>query len=140
MIRSFSSKDTDSVMEVWLAATLDAHNFIDEGYWFEKFSKVRDVYLENSETFVFEFGDEVLGFVSVIEKNFIGALFVSPKFQGNKIGSKLLAFVIEKYPRLSLAVYVENTSAVKFYERNHFTIVERCETETGHDEFLMRNY
>lgn len=137
MIRSFCPADTNQVMNIWLRESIASHNFIEESYWQQKFFEVRDCYLKAAETFVYEESGEVVGFVSVLEKNFIGAVFVAKNFQSKGIGSELLAYISEKYQTLLVTVYVENTSAVKFYEKNHFGIVERCETKIGHDEFLM---
>ena len=138
MIRPFRSEDTGAVMEIWLAASLAAHSFIDASYWHEQFPVVRDVYLPVSRTFVFTEQDHVRGFLSVLDDDMIGALFVAPSWQERGIGSALLRHVLEMTDALTLCVYVENTAARIFYEKRGFGIVSRRATETGHDEYVMR--
>lgn len=40
-------------MEIWLSASLLAHDFIPASYWQEQFEVVRDRYLPISATYVF---------------------------------------------------------------------------------------
>ena len=50
MIRNMTAADIDRVMEIWLAATLKSHAFIDEAYWRRNLPAVRDKYLPRSNT------------------------------------------------------------------------------------------
>ncbi|MDV0443061.1 N-acetyltransferase [Methanorbis rubei] len=138
MIRQFRSSDTDVVMKIWLDASIVAHDFISPSYWQEQFSVVRDQYLPISETYVFVEDDLIRGFVSILDRNIIGALFVAPNFQRQSIGSALIRYVQEIAKDLTLCVYVENSAAKIFYEKFGFVIMLRRSTETGHDEYMMR--
>ena len=41
MIRKFIDNDLDSVMEIWLSANINAHNFISKDYWLANFETVK---------------------------------------------------------------------------------------------------
>lgn len=140
MIRKLKKEDINRIMEIWFESTIKAHSFIDEKYWRESYIKVRDMYVPMSETFVYEEDDNIIGFISIIEKNFIGALFVDNNFFGKGIGSKLIDFALEKYKSLNLAVYKDNKNAVEFYKYKNFKMVcEQINEETGSIEYIMKS-
>lgn len=87
MIRNMTAADIDRVMEIWLAATLKSHAFIDEAYWRRNLQAVRDKYLPRSNTILWEEKGQVAGFVSLLDKTYIGGIFVDPALQGKGIGS-----------------------------------------------------
>ncbi|MCZ9312654.1 MAG: N-acetyltransferase [Methanocorpusculum sp.] len=138
MIRLFVPEDTESVMDIWFSASLLAHDFIPASYWKEQSGAVRDQYLPLSVTYVFVEEDRVCGFLSILNGSTIGALFVAPDCQGRGIGSALLGHVQKAAEVLTLCVYVENSAARMFYEKRGFVLLSRRETETGHDEYVMR--
>lgn len=138
MIRKASKQDTDKIMQIWLQASLKAHQFIAEDYWKNKALEVREVYLPQAETFVYEDKRQIKGFVSVILDNFIGALFVDVSFQRKNIGSKLLDYVRQNRPNLTLRVYAKNLAALNFYQKNDFKIlVEKLDEHTSEKELIM---
>ncbi|MDR0981014.1 MAG: N-acetyltransferase [Methanocalculaceae archaeon] len=138
MIRLFTPEDTESVMDIWLSASIRAHDFIPASYWQEQFEVVRDQYLPMSVTYVFAKEDRVCGFLSILDGSTIGALFVVPGCQREGIGSALLRHVQEIATDLTCCVYVENSAACMFYQKLGFVILSRRETETDHDEYVMR--
>ena len=72
--------------------------------------------------------------------NFIGTSLESSatEYQKQKIGSQLIDHCKKLYPRLELAVYVENVGAIKFYERCGFKIqVEQVNDDSGFSEYIM---
>lgn len=138
MIRKATKTDTDKIMRIWLETSKKAHDFVPADFWEKKFSEVRDVYLPLAETFVFEDRHKVKGFVSVLSDSFIGALFVDNAFQRQSIGSKLLAYVRQKRPSLTLSVYAKNQPAINFYQKNGFKIIaERKDDQTNENELIM---
>lgn len=140
MIREMNrnSVDVDEVMNIWLHSTIEAHPFIEAAYWNGSFKVVRDTYLPQSDTFVFEEAGTAKGFISILENEFIGALFVELESQGKGIGKQLMEYALLKYKKLKLAVYVENESAVRFYRHMGFEIVtEQKNEETGVAEYIM---
>lgn len=139
MIRRFAANDIDVIMALWLKSTIEAHYFINQHYWTEAYKRVKEDYLPVSDTFVYDDKGEIKGFISIINKNFIGALFVDMKHQGKGIGKDLLKYSETLFPDLSLAVYKENEKAVKFYKELGFKIIEeRPHEETKNIEYYMK--
>lgn len=140
MIRKFKNADIDKLMDIWLESTVRAHNFISREYWESNYKVVKDAYMPIADTFVYEEDGEIRGFISIINNEFIGALFVDVKFQGMGIGSKLIDYSIEKYKKLTLAVYKENQKSVEFYTRKGFKIIEEgLNEDSGYTEYIMEN-
>ncbi len=54
MIRAFKEEDTETVIRIWLAASVRSHSFIDKAYWEEKAESMRTLYLPLSEIVVDE--------------------------------------------------------------------------------------
>jgi putative acetyltransferase len=140
MISKANSSDINYIMEIWKDSTIKAHNFIEREYWETNYDVVKDVYLPIAETFVYEANNKIIGFISIINNDFIGALFVDSNMQGKGIGSKLIDFVKDRYDKLSLAVYKDNINAVNFYKNKRFKIVkEQINEDSGFAEYIM-NY
>jgi len=138
MIRRLQPDEMDELIEIWLASTIQAHPFISENYWHESESIVRNVYIPQSETWVYQHQDKMVGFISVLDSLFIGALFVSEPFIGKGMGQSLMEHVKEIYPSLSLEVYQKNQRAVHFYHRQGFRIEESAwQNETRHPTCIM---
>ena len=132
MIRAFKEEDTETVIRIWLAASVRSHSFIDKAYWEEKAESMRTLYLPLSEIVVDE--DRATGEVVA----FLAALFVAPAHQKRGVGSRLLALAKKMRGTLDLSVYAENERAVAFYQKNGFRITgERIEEVTGRTELLM---
>lgn len=139
MIRKWTAKSLDPVLILWLESTTFAHPFIDEQYWHDSLALVRDVYLPAAQTWVWEENDTLLGFVSVMDNQFVGALFVAPQALHRGIGSALLNEVKQRYPMLSLEVYQKNGRAVNFYHALGFRIEDGAwQEETKHPTWIMR--
>lgn len=138
MIRNIENKDIDKIMDIWLKSTIKAHDFIDEEYWNSNYNTVKDVYIPMSDTFVYEDEENIKGFISIINNEFIGALFVDIDCQGNGIGKELINYVINKYKKLNLAVYKDNKKSVDFYINRGFKIVKEQENEdSAYAEYIM---
>jgi putative acetyltransferase len=83
-------------------------------------------------------GNEIKGFISIINKEFIGTLFVDVNSQGNGTGSKLIERVKEIYDYLELSVYKDNKASVCFYNKVGFTLIrEEINEETNKVECIM---
>ena len=139
MIRPYESDQLDTLMALWLESTVSGHPFISESYWRESEPMVRDVYIPQSKTWVYLQEDILVGFISILDQKFIGALFVAPHYAGKGIGSQLLEFVQSRYPSLSLEVYQKNQRAVHFYHHMGFRIEESAwQNDTQHPTWIMR--
>ena len=140
MIRKLDNKDVNRIMEIWLESTIKAHSFIEKEYWQSNYNTVKYVYIPIAETYVYEENDVIKGFISIIDKEFIGALFVDNDYQGLGVGSKLINFSLNKYDTLSLAVYKENFKSVRFYKKMGFEILsEEINEDSKHPEYIMKN-
>lgn len=139
MIRQLQNKDIDKIMEIWLESTIDAHKFISKEYWNENYNIVKDMYIPMSKTFVYEDNDDIRGFISVINNDFIGALFVEKNYQSQGIGKSLIDYAKNLYDNLSLAVYKENEKALEFYKKMGFKIIsENINEDTNCVEYIMK--
>lgn len=137
MIRKFQESDTDQVIDIWLSASIIAHDFIDSEFWKSNVDAMRNVYVPSSETYIYEESGKVKGFVS-LHNNTIAALFVSPTEQGGGIGTQLIAKSKEIRDQLNLNVYKENHKSIEFYKKCGFTIVnEQIDEHTGQPELVM---
>ena len=138
MIRNLENKDIDKIMDIWLKSTIKAHDFISEEYWKNSYNTVKDVYIPIAETFVYEDCDDIKGFISIINNEFIGALFVDVDAQGKGIGKSLIDYAMDKYKKLNLAVYKDNKKSVEFYIHRGFKIIkEQLNEDSAHKEYIM---
>ena len=94
MIRKWQSDNADPLLSLWLESTTEAHPFISASYWKENEAMVREVYLPAAETWVWEEDGTLRGFISIIQSQFVGALFVRPTYIGQGIGGALLNHVV----------------------------------------------
>ena len=138
MIRDLKQNDIDKIMKIWLESTIKAHDFIPEKYWQDNFNAVKDIYIPQSKTYVYEEDEEIKGFISILNDNFIGALFVSPNEQGKGVGSKLIEYANNKFDNLKLAVYKQNQKSVDFYIKKGFEILSKeINEDSGFEEYIM---
>ena len=136
-IRLMTDNDMDSVIDIWLAASKEAHHFIPQEYWESKEKDMRSVYLPMAETYVLEEAAGIVGFISTVQ-HALAALFVHPREQSKGYGLALLQSVKERGPKLELKVYKENENAFRFYSRHGFSVVEETvDEDTGHAEYVM---
>ncbi len=139
MIRKLENNDVDKVMDIWLKSTVKAHDFIEKNYWEDNYNTVKNVYIPMSETYIYE-KEDIKGFISIINNEFIGALFVDNDCQGQGIGKALIEHVKSKYDNLSLAVYKDNYKSVEFYKKMGFKIKsENTNEDTNFVEYIMEN-
>lgn len=132
MIRAYQPDDLDAVMQLWLTSTIAAHPFIAEQYWYESAPLVRNTYLPAARTWVYlhskTSGDKnpITGFISILEEQLVGALFVAQPFHGQGIGKALMDHVQQHYHALTLEVYQQNQRAYQFYRKQGFTPVGKA--------------
>ncbi|MBK5253253.1 MAG: N-acetyltransferase [Peptostreptococcaceae bacterium] len=139
MIRELREEETNEIMKIWQEATIKAHQFIHESYWMELCAVIKENYIPNSETFVYEHDGIIKGFISMTEDGFISGIFVDVKYQGMSIGKGLMAFAKNTHSELTLDVYEENLKAVSFYKRTGFEVAgKRVNEDTDKVELLMK--
>ena len=137
MIRKSNGSDIDLVLDIWLSASIKAHDFIEASFWESQVENMRNIYIPASETYVFESDSKVVGFYSLYENN-LAAIFVHPEFQGKGIGKQLMSHAKTRNVRLTLSVYKENEDSYQFYLSQGFAVVsEQTDEHTGHQEYTM---
>lgn len=139
MIRLANNDDFPLLVNIWLAASREAHAFISDEFWLSQAKAMRDQYLPGAETYVAcDAAGMPVGFLSLVEDS-LAALFVDPAQQGKGIGSTLLRQGQSLRKGLGLCVYVNNDRAQKFYRRHGFKPVEeRLDERTGERELFMQ--
>ncbi|EHR0921354.1 GNAT family N-acetyltransferase [Vibrio parahaemolyticus] len=139
MIRKYNSNDLDLVIEIWLEASVKAHNFVSADFWESQVESMCNIYIPASEVFVYEIESKIVGFYALYENN-LAAIFVLPAFQGKGIGKQLLSHAKAQRAILSLSVYKENKASYQFYLSQGFRVVsEQLDGHTGHLEYTMRS-
>ncbi|MBB4120025.1 putative acetyltransferase [Mesonia hippocampi] len=137
MIRLFKPQDIAKLVELWYDASVIAHDFIEKNYWEEKKKEMAEIYIPNSETYVYEQAGQIIGFVSLLE-NYIAAIFVAPAQQGKGVGKALMQFVKQQRKTLTLGVYAKNINSIAFYKKQGFVVVEeKIDEPTGEQELVM---
>jgi len=138
MIREFKQSDMQPVLDIWLAASIDAHSFIEREFWESNVQAMRDVYLPASEIYVSGDDGSINGFIA-LNGDSVAAIFVSPESQGKGIGTQLLNKAKESRSTLELCVYKENVKSFEFYRKHLFAAEgEHVDGRTGRVQILMR--
>ncbi len=138
MIRKFKEEDTTKVMAIWTKGNFEAHSFIDKDYWLLNYNKVKDEYLKKSETYVYTENNAIKGFISILNNEYIGALFIKNEYRRSGIGRKLINFVKDKYDKLTLNVYEKNINAILFYTKLGFINQKiQIDDKTNEKEYVM---
>ena len=138
MIRKFKEEDTTKVMAIWTKGNFEAHSFIDKDYWLLNYNKVKDEYLKKSETYVYTENNDIKGFISILNNEYIGALFIKNEYRRSGIGRKLINFVKNKYDKLTLNVYEKNINAILFYTKLGFINQKiQIDDKTNEKEYVI---
>lgn len=138
MIRHATPDDTAQLVDIWLRASRQAHDFIPADFWQAQSEAMAREHLPNAEVHVLEVGAKTIGFAA-LNGDHLEALFVDPALQSYGHGSRLMAHAMALRERLTLCVYARNVRAVSFYRRLGFqALEERSEPLTGEVETLMR--
>ena len=89
MIRKQQEKDIDEIINICYKASGLAHPFLKTDFVEQVKKDLRDVYLPNAATWVYEDNHSVVGFISMLG-NEIGGLFVLPDYHFKGIGTSLV--------------------------------------------------
>ncbi|OCG31838.1 hypothetical protein A9G34_07620 [Gilliamella sp. Choc4-2] len=135
MIREYQPADLDKIMEIWLQANQQAHNFINPEFFKKNYELVK-MLIPMSTLYVQDLNG-VKGFIGLTE-NYISGLFVDHKFRHKGSGKALIEKAKQRHNELFVHVYRKNTDAINFYLSQNFNIVsESINEETNEDEVLM---
>ncbi len=139
MIRPFRSDETETMIDIWYAASIEAHAFMSPTFWEREKKAIRETYIPLSTSYVYESDGRFVAFISLLDPDEIGALFVHPQWQGRGIGAALIRHAADLRGTLHVEAFKENPRAVSFYEGMGFVRVEeKVEPTTGHPLVRLR--
>jgi putative acetyltransferase len=137
-INEISEKDIPEIVDIWYEVSLQAHGFVSSDYWKKNKDQMSSKYIPMSETFQATDGENILGFVSLLD-DYLAAIFVKSEFQGRGIGSLLLNHAMSLRNKLQLKVFCKNKKSVEFYKSKGFSVIsESKDNDTGEDELVMQ--
>ena len=138
MIRKHIEKNLEQILNVWYHSSTLAHPFLKFEFVEKVKSDMRNIYIPDSDTWVYEKDLEIVGFISMID-NEIGGLFVLPSFMGKGIGSQLVDFIGKNHKNLEVEVFEKNKIGRAFYDKHGFQLVkEFTHQESGENVLKMR--
>lgn len=133
--------DYAACADIWLEASLLAHDFVDPALWTAQREAMARHYLPASQVTLFRGADRPIAFAAVCrpeDEDLLAALFVAPACWREGVGSELLRHVLRGRDRLRLDVYRANTGALAFYKSMGFTPVgESLCGHTGQPQIAM---
>tara|TARA_R110001583_G_scaffold50403_2_gene157320 strand:+ start:15922 stop:16347 length:426 start_codon:yes stop_codon:yes gene_type:complete len=139
MIRKYKESDIDEILEVWYQASRMAHPFLDADFMGMEKRNIRDVYIPNTSTWVFEKDKLILGFISMMG-NEVGAIFVRPDNHGLGIGKQLMDFVSDFHEEMEVEVFERNNVGRAFYDRYGFELIEELIHKETNNKVLRLRY
>ena len=139
MIRKYKETDLETVVDIWYQSSTLAHPFLEPDF-VEKVKKdMHDIYIPNSETWVYEENASIIGFIGMIE-NEIGGLFVLPDQHSRGIGTKLVNLVREQHDELEVEVFKKNKIGRAFYDKYGFTFMKEYFDEASNNDVLRLKF
>lgn len=139
MIRKHQAKDLETIMEIWYKSSSIAHPFLGN-IFVEKVKKdMRELYIPNSDTWIFEENGITTGFISMVENVIVG-LFVLPIQQSKGVGTKLVNYVNKFNPKLTVEVFKENTIGRAFYDKYGFSVSKEYMHKESDQLILIMKY
>jgi putative acetyltransferase len=131
MIRPYRADDLPSALVVWEAASAVGHPFLSEEFLAAERVKLARVYLPAAETWVWDDGGRLAGFISLVG-NEVGGLFVDPALHGRGIGRALVDHARRLRGDLEVEVFRDNALGRAFYAACGFAeLREGVHEETG---------
>ncbi|MEQ8763689.1 MAG: GNAT family N-acetyltransferase [Planctomycetota bacterium] len=122
-IRPYQSTDLEDLLETWESASAVGHPFLDRDFLDQERKNIEELYLPNTETWVWEEAGQVVGFVSLMGTE-VGALFVRVEHHGRGLGRALMDKARSLRDDLEVEVFEENRVGRAFYERYGFVPIE----------------
>ena len=135
MIRKHVKNDLEQIMTVWCESSTMAHPFLDSVFVEKVESDMRQLYIPDSETWVYEIGSGIVGFISMIDQE-IGGLFVLPKNHSKGIGTKLVNYVSTLHKNLEVEVFEKNEIGRAFYKKYGFNLIREFTHEESGERVL----
>ena len=135
MIRKYNENEIPKLLEIWEAAALIAHPFLSKDFHEMVKKAMRDMYLPNSDTWVYEKNGSIIGFIAMLN-NEIGGLFVDPNQQAKGVGTSLVHYMTQFHDTLEVEVFEENNIGKPFYEKYGFKVIKEYVMEETKQKVL----
>lgn len=139
MIRKREEKHNNEIINIWYEASSLAHPFLEADFVEKAKKDLRDIYIPNTETWVYEDNNAVIGFISMLG-NEIGGLFVLPNNHFKGIGTQLVNFIKESHSELDVEVFEKNAIGRAFYEKYGFVQINKYYHAESKNEVLRLRY
>jgi putative acetyltransferase len=123
--RPYHPRDEDAAIALWQRAWQAAYPQIDFAkrvdWWRERW---RQELVPNAEIVIAADENEIIGFVTVDPRTlYLDQIVVAPEVWGSDVGTGLIAEAKRLSPAgLDLDVNTDNARAIRFYEKQHFSI------------------
>lgn len=131
-------EDIEELTNVWRDSVEATHHFLSLDAIDRLEPLIRDEHLPRLRIHVAERNGCILGFIG-LDKDQVAMLFVADEVRSTGVGSKLLGWAQEQFPRLHLEVNEQNPRAAIFYIRRGFTPAGCVETDAhGSPHRLLR--
>ena len=132
MIRPYAAPDLEDLLDTWEASSRLAHPFLEDTFVAGERRNLEELYLPNTETWVWEHDGRVVGFIALIDsasdgitRTEIGGLFVAPGHIGKGFGRALVDHAAASRETLDVEVFEANALGRAFYARYGFRQVAR---------------
>lgn len=134
--KGISSEDLKTVLDIWLKANIDAHDFISKEHWEKNVEFVKNE-LPKASLFLYRNETEIVAFLGLVD-DYLAGIFVKSECRGCGIGKKLLEAAKKESSNLSLSVYKKNRDALNFYLSQGFSIEEESQDPATNElEYMM---
>ncbi|MCA9024703.1 MAG: GNAT family N-acetyltransferase [Planctomycetaceae bacterium] len=138
MIRPYTDPDLEDLLDTWEAASAVAHPFLSPEFLDQERVNIPNLYLPNTETWVAEMDDCVVGFVALMG-NEVGALFVHPDHHRSGIGHALIEKARKLRGELQVEVFTNNQIGRGFYAKQGFELINvKTHDQTGFEVMRLR--
>lgn len=135
MIRKHKEQDLEEIINVWDKSSALAHPFLSSNFVNKVKSDMTNIYIPNSETWVYEIENSIVGFISMLD-NEIAGLFVLPNNHSKGIGTELVDFIIKEHSTLEVEVFEKNSVGRAFYKKYGFEKIKTYNHEESGNEVL----
>ncbi len=140
MIRQFEMKDLTQVLEIWLKTTIEAHPFIDPGYFLNNYQSFQEDHLLKSQSQVYEIDGKIVGFVSIKQDMVVTTINVDPDYRLNGIGEALMNHLLNKFQQVTVKCFLDNAGALAFFTKLGFELVDKETDLELHREVCILHY
>ncbi len=139
MIRKHKGEDLEQIINVWYQSSTLAHPFLNSTFVEKVKPDMANIYIPNSETWVYEIDNSIVGFISMMD-NEIGGLFVLPNNHSKGIGTKLVDFIKKEHSGLEVEVFEKNRIGRAFYDKYGFEKIKKYNHEESGYEVLRLKF